>query len=191
MDVKFWAAHPPEVARVRPASCPGCARAGAPLGGAVGLVGHGRRQRQLRGLAEPGASPAQRLLTVRRYRCRHCGAVVTVVPRGVAPRRHFSASTIGFAVALFGLAGVAARAVRQRVSDSTGLHWSWPALRRWVDAATTLWPSIRPSPEDATRRARAARAASTLASYALPGEADAGDLAALAFFGAARTAHGG
>jgi hypothetical protein len=117
--------------------------------------------------------------------------VVTVVPRGVMSRRHFSASAIGFALALFGLVGTATRLVRGRVSDSTGLHWSWPALRRWVDAAPTLWPRIRPSPDDATRRQRAARAASTLVSFALPDEALAGDLAALAFFGAARTAHGG
>ena len=116
---------------------------------------------------------------------------MTVVPRGVVPRRHFSASAIGLALALFGLLGMAARVVRERVSDSAGLHWSWPTLRRWVDAAARLWPSIRPSPEGATRRQQAARAASTLASYALPGEADAADLAALAFFGAARTAHGG
>ncbi|MEJ7731285.1 MAG: hypothetical protein WKG00_18980 [Polyangiaceae bacterium] len=115
------------------------------------------------------------------------------MPRGVMPRRHFSASAIGLALALFGLLGAAARRVRARVADPTGLHWSWPALRRWVDAAPVLWPRIRPSPDDATRRQRAARAASTLASFALPDDAgaDAGDLPTLAFFGAARTAHGG
>ncbi len=175
---------------MRPASCPACARAGAPLGGPIGLVGHGRRERQLRGLAEPDGRPTQRVVVVRRYRCRHCGAVVTVVPRGVMPRRHFSASAIGLALALFGLLGVATRVVRQRVSESTGLHWSWPTLRRWVDAAATLWPSIRPSPEGATRRQRAARAASTLASFALPGEVQAAELPICAFFGAARIAHG-
>jgi hypothetical protein len=116
--------------------------------------------------------------------------VVTVVPRGVMPRRHFSASAIALALALFGLVAEAARSVRERVSDSKGLHWSWPALRRWVDDAPMLWPRIRPSAADASRRQRAARAASTLAGFALPDEAAAGDLPALAFFGAARTAHG-
>jgi hypothetical protein len=35
-----------------------------------------------------------RVLLVRRYRCRRCGAVAVVVPRGVLRRRHFGASAI-------------------------------------------------------------------------------------------------
>ena len=50
--------HTPTVEQARPACCPHCGRAGHPVGGLVGLVGHGVRQRQMRGPLEAGARSA-------------------------------------------------------------------------------------------------------------------------------------
>jgi hypothetical protein len=47
------------------------------------LVGHGTRERQVRGPLAPGAMALDTVIRARRYRCRGCGAIVTVVPRGV------------------------------------------------------------------------------------------------------------
>lgn len=71
----------------------------------------------------------------RRYRCTRCCAVLLVVPRGIAPRKHYGYAAIAMALTLWLLVGESARAVRARVCawqvtrDETS---SWSALRRWV-----------------------------------------------------------
>jgi hypothetical protein len=40
-----------------------------------------------------------------RYRCRLCRSIVTVIPRGAARARHFSATAIALACVMYGLSG--------------------------------------------------------------------------------------
>jgi hypothetical protein len=78
------------------------------------------------------------VIACRRYRCVSCGAILTVVPRGVAPRRHYGHAAIALALTLWAIAREPVAEVRRRVSA-----WSitveavtrWPALERWAGAA--------------------------------------------------------
>lgn len=78
------------------------------------------------------------VLVCRRYRCTHCGAVLTVVPRGVAPRRHYGHAAIAMAFALWAIVATPVAEVRRRVcawqirSDTAA---RWPTLMRWATAA--------------------------------------------------------
>lgn len=114
-------------------------------------------------------------LEVRRYRCRHCNATLTVVPRGVIPRRHYSGVAIALALALYGLARKSLREVRARINP-----WSvvgataaegWTALMRWIRAIHRgeLFAFVRASPPEWSARKQAERAATTLAALAPPG----------------------
>lgn len=109
----------------------------------------------------------------RRYRCRACRAVVTVVPREVLPRRQYTASAIGLALALFALLGLSAADVRTRIST-----WSivgpaaagrWITLRRWIDAVRRgeLFPCLLRPPDAWPPREVARSAALRLMDFAL------------------------
>lgn len=189
LDVKGWIASPPTVERARPARCPRCGAAGCPLGGALGLWGHGTRSRQVRGPLAAGERGGLATIEARRYRCRRCDATITVVPRGVAPRRHFAAMAIGLALLLVGTAGAALIEVRRRVSPWSASFDadSWVTVRRWLLAIDQgrLFPSVRPSPLAASLRQRAERAAMTLVAMA-PFTAEVPEAAVMA--GAARAA---
>lgn len=173
IDVKFWNAEEPSADEVRPGCCPACGIASRPTGGALGLHGHGRRERQLRGPPDSESPPVTLVVRSRRYRCRRCAAVITVVPRGIEPRRHYSRPAIAVALARYGLLGESPRCVRRAVSP-----WSivgetaaegWSTLRRWVAGvrAGVLFTSARPS-ASRSRRAIAARAAQTAIGHAPP-----------------------
>lgn len=185
IDVKFWMEHVPSVERARPGRCPCCGAATRPTGHALGLVGHGLRERQLRGPRQAGARPELLVIRVRRYRCRHCRAVCTVVPRGVVRRRHFGAGAIGWALFLYGHERQPARAVRDRLGGYGSQEAAdWITLRRWRAAvADGRLFSVRPSPADFTPRQVAERAAMTFASFA-PIDAGSASLAAQVFVGA-------
>jgi len=103
IDVKKWAAEIPSVEAVRPGRCSHCGAASRPPGLGVVLVGHGARDRQIRGPAGPQGQPEIRTILVRRYRCRLCGGLTTVLPRGLTARRHYSASAIGLSLCLYGM----------------------------------------------------------------------------------------
>jgi hypothetical protein len=90
-------------------------------GRGLGLWGHGLRERQQRGPLEVGGAAPTVVIRERRYRCRGCGALLVVVPRGVLRGRHYSASAIGLALALFGVVGMSLAEVRRRVSP-------WPVV---------------------------------------------------------------
>ncbi len=188
LDVKAWLARLPAVDEVRPGRCPACEAPSRPAGGALGLHGHGLRERHQWGPAGPDGLPELIGLLVRRYRCLACGAVVMVVPRGVLRRRLYSASAVALALALFGSARLAPVEVRARLSPlrivGATAASGWASLRRWSRAvrAGRLFPAVRALPAEATLRQVAARTATTLAAYA-PG---AGGLAieSAAFIGA-------
>ena len=147
LDVKGWLERPPTAVEARPGQCPGCQGASRPIGGPLGLHGHGLRERQLRGPLAAGGEPTIAVVGCRRYRCTGCGAIVLVVPRGVAPRRQYSQAAISMALAMWGLMAMPAEAVRARVGAwrvrgqaSSG----WSTLRRWAQAArTTAGPTLR------------------------------------------------
>jgi hypothetical protein len=57
-----------------------------------------------------------------------------VVPRGVAPRKHYGMAAIAMALALWLVVGEPVGAVRRRVCAWPVTHTCtsvWPALRRW------------------------------------------------------------
>jgi len=163
-------ARMPLVDEVRPARCPVCDGASREPGRTLSVVGHGTRQRQLRGPLALAAAPTVEVIEVRRYRCMRCDAVLTVVPREVEPRRHYTRPAIVLALALWGLCGASATTVRRtispwRITTTTG----WPMLRRWTAAVArrVLVPTACPSPP-ATARAIAARVAQVALAHAPP-----------------------
>ncbi len=82
-----------------------------------------------------GESPEVAVITVRRFLCRGCGAVVMVVPRGVAPRLRYRLAAIAWALGRWWEGESAAR-VRSEVSPFRRLgeeaRRGWRSLRRWV-----------------------------------------------------------
>lgn len=156
----------------------------------MGLVGHGIRERQVRGPRHAGGAPEPLVIAVRRYRCRDCHAVCTVVPRGVVARRHFGAGAIGWALFLSGCEGRSSRRIRDSVGGIGGAEaGSWVTLGRWLSAVESgrLFRS-RAAPILRTMRQRAERAAMMLVSFAPP-ELASVPLAEQAFAGAEVIAH--
>jgi hypothetical protein len=67
-----------------------------------------------------------------------CDAILTVVPRGVAPRRHYGHAAIAMALTLWAIAREPVAEVRRRVcawSTTFEAATRWPALERWARAA--------------------------------------------------------
>jgi transposase len=184
-DVKLWRAQLPTVDEVRPGRCPACEAPSRPAGGNLGLHGHGLRERDQWGPTELGTAAAVIGILARRYRCQSCDAVIVVLPRGVVRRRLYSGGTIAIALALWAVAGLAPAAVRVRVSPHRIIGPTavagWASLRRWSRAvrAGRLFAAVRASPETATLRQVAARAATTLAAMA-----GGGSIESAAFLGA-------
>ncbi len=169
---------------VRPGRCPACDAPSRPAGGLLGLHGHGLRERHQWGPVELSAAPSLIAVLLRRYQCQPCGAVVTVVPRGLVDRRLYSAGAIALALALYGVVGLSPAEVRRRVSPfrivGATAAAGWASLRRWSRAvrAGRVFPAVRALAADATLRQVTARAATTLAAYApgaggMPIESDA------------------
>jgi hypothetical protein len=174
LDVNAWLAQMPSVDEARPARCPGCDAPSRPVGGRLGLIGHGLRTRQLRGPPTPGQPPVTNELDVRRYQCQSCNALITVVPRGVMPRRHFSKTAIALALALYGIAKKSLRQTRRLISPWTTVGdaacTGWAALTRWIRAVRrgSMFVCVRAIPPDMSARQAAERAATTLAAWAPP-----------------------
>lgn len=152
------------------------------------LWGHGLRTRQVRGPLAFAEKPALVTVDGRRYQCQACDAIVIVEPRSVLRYRHFSASAIAMALALFGVDGLPAPEVRRRVSPwrtvGHAAYRGWLTLHRWIDVGRKgrLLPAVahRVSGDDRTVAARVARSVASRA----PPPWDA-PIAARAFAGAA------
>lgn len=132
------------------------------------IVGHGLRTRTLEGPGEPGALPVATEIHARRYRCRACEAILVVVPRGVARSFRYSLATIAWALGLWAYARVPAAAVRARSSMAKRVGAAsatrWASLPRWTRSALKLFGVE--AGERGTRRERAARIATFVASHA-------------------------
>jgi hypothetical protein len=148
LELKFWQDGVPDVDAVRPTHCPGCGAASQCPGRPLTVVGHGVRERQLRGPSHVGTEPRLITIGVRRFRCRCCKAVMVVAPPEVLRYRLFSAVAITWALALYAVERLSAARVRHRISPwrVVGLAASsgWQTLRRWIGAAGagTLLPGI-------------------------------------------------
>jgi hypothetical protein len=193
LDVKAWLAHPPSVAAVRPGQCPRCRAPSRPVGRGLGLWGHGRRGRQVRGPLTAEGPPVLVEIVARRYRCRACGAIVFVVPHGLVAHRLFSAGAIALAFARYGIERLSLPRVRAAVNPWRRIGATaaagWLAVRRWVRAvrAQRLFPGMRLGLADRTARAVAARTAYTLAALS-PIAVAAVPMAAAVFAGASAVA---
>jgi hypothetical protein len=167
LDVNIWLQRPPSVEEARPGRCPRCDAAGRPSGGPLGLHGHGQRDRQVRGPLEIASASTTSVIACRRYLCVGCGAVVTVVPRGIEPRRHYGRAAICLALALWALSGQPTTEVRARVGAWHSREaTSWRTLHRWgVAIASGAW-SWCASAEGLAPRAAAGRAAQIAAGLA-------------------------
>lgn len=177
VDVNAWKSEIPSVEDARPACCPRCGTASRPIGGSLGLIGHGMRTRQVRGPLEPGGEPTILEVDVRRYQCSACKAVITVLPRGLVPRRHFSSAAIGQALLRYGQMQQSQREVRQHTSPwrvvGDAAVTGWITLRRWIAALASgkLFAQVCAAPATFTARQWAERAAWTLAAQAPAGMA--------------------
>jgi hypothetical protein len=180
IPIKSWIERPPSVEEARPSHCSACRAASRVVGEPLGLHGHGLRQRQLRGPLAPQQEPQLCGILVRRYLCQRCGATLTVVPRGVLPRRHFSASAIGLALCLWGLMRLCAKKVRAQVSPwrhvGATAAAGWTQLRRWTEAVRQrrLLGGVLVGPLPAGRREVAQRAAVALSTLCPPQQAGQG-----------------
>jgi hypothetical protein len=193
VDLKTWQQRQPTVDEVRPSHCPACGAASCPVGGPLGLHGHGRRERQVRGPQAPGERAVLQDIRVQRYRCVRCTAVIVVVPREMCARRLYSLAAIGLALALWGLVQTTAAEVRQRISPAqivgAAAVTGWVTLRRWARAVAQqrLFPSLPDAGPGATLRQVAAQAAAALGALSDPTTRPLGP-EARAFFGAAHAA---
>ena len=136
LDLKFWTDGVPAVEAVRPSQCTECGAASRCPGRALTVVGHGVRERQLRGPLEVDGEPVELAVRTRRFRCRKCRAVMVVVPAQVLRYRLFSSVAIALALSLFGISRLSPARVRERISPwhqvgATAVR-HWQTLRRWV-----------------------------------------------------------
>lgn len=173
IEIKSWIAGLPAVDRVRPTHCPVCDAPSRPVGGRLGIRGHGLRERQIRGPLEPGGPPVLVTVLCRRFRCLSCRSILIVAPRGVLPRRAYHAAAIAWILARIGLEGATTTAVRREVCPFKIIGPSaierWLAPIRWLIALRKglLFAGLgrpkrrrhakasRRSHRDAARRARA------------------------------------
>lgn len=149
------------------------------------MHGHGTVQRQIRGPPTVHGTPKITVVDARRFECQRCWAVMTVVPREALHGVLYAAPAIALALFLYGVEGLSARVVRARVSLFPAQDAStpgWPALRRWIARASSLWRLSRPPLPSASTRQRAERAAMELVACAQI----AGELAIRVFDGAVR-----
>lgn len=172
----------------RPAACQRCGQP-AYEAGRIRIHGHGLVQRQQRGPEQAAGRPGTHAYACRRYRCKGCGAVFTVLPASAQPRKHFSGAAIALALALWGLCGWSAAQVRAAVSDwaHTGASArGWRSLARWARQAARgeLFASLEARAEGLPRQV-AARVAQALCGHAPP-EVRAQPLGGLAFHGASQ-----
>ena len=138
VEFKHWQEGVPEVDVVRPPRCLGCGAASRCPGKRLTVVGHGVRGRQLRGPTVVGREPELLDIGQRRFRCRRCRAVMVVAPGHVLRYRLFSSVAIVWALALYGVEGVPAAAVRRAINPLTVVGASaargWRALSDWAEA---------------------------------------------------------
>jgi transposase len=177
VTIKSWIAHTPSVEEIRPARCAGCGAASRPVGEPMVVHGQGLLHRQVRGVLEVDGVPGVLVVSVRRYECQSCGAVMTVVPAGMLARRQYSASSIALALHLWVGLTWSDRRVRQRVCAWQVRGRSargWAQLYRWARGAASLFrlprmiPALVSASESTKRVLNALRSLAPVALSAAP-----------------------
>jgi hypothetical protein len=133
-----------------------CEAPSRPVGGGLGLHGHGFRDRQLCGPPGVDDAPTWVVIACRRYLCTSCDAILTVVPRGVAPRRHYGYAAIAMALTLWAIMGASEAEVRRRICArriSVESPERWPTLKRWARVARDALGDVTLSLKEAAARA--------------------------------------
>lgn len=133
----IWNRELPSVDAVRPSHCPACSSASRPVGRGLVLVGHGRRLLDMLGPPAHDAPPGFVEVLTRRYRCRACSALCTVVPGGIGVGRRYLRPAIALALTLWAIRGLPERRVRRQISPNLIVGSSvtgWASLRRWAHA---------------------------------------------------------
>ena len=134
------------------------------------------------GPEELGGRSVVASITLRRYRCTRCTAVLVVVPRGVLPRLRYGSVAVALALALWSVEGLSASAVRRLVSPFAFVghdaRRTWRSLRRW--ARGSPWPGTAKGIASGTPKEIAVQLVQRLASRAT----GTGSLTALACAGA-------
>lgn len=148
VGIKAWLARTPSVAELRPSRCLGCGAASCPVGGAIAVHGQGLSSRQVRGALELEDTPGVLVISIRKFECQRCGAVMTVVPSELLPHRQYTAPSIALALCLWLVEGHADSTVRARVcgwriASSRGAR-GWAQLYRWARSASRLFDLPRP-----------------------------------------------
>lgn len=127
------------------------------------------------GVLAPGGTAAIHEVLLRRFRCLHCRAVITVGPAEIAARLLYGLVTVALVLARWG-SGVPLPELRRefgvgRVWGPSGAG-TWRCVRRWTAAAAAgrIWPSVSTG-LIGTRRALALRVTWLLGGAGPPGEA--------------------
>lgn len=152
VDPRQWCTEAiPDVDLVRPASCSRCLIP-ARSDGRVNLHGHGTREREVVVRAVLDDEDEVELLDcwVRRYECQCCGAVITVLPKGVLPRYLYGAAAIVSAFLLVAHQPVGEGLSDAEAYDRQGMYprrcwrkldpYRWRSLDRWLCVAERWWP---------------------------------------------------
>lgn len=189
LGIKSWMARTPTCAEARPRTCSCCGAGAQPIGGSLVVVGHGVRLRQALGPVSFGGLPEALVVTLRRYRCLACRAVLVVGPRGLVGGRWYSGPAIALALAAVA-DGATSAAVRTRVSPAGKIGGSavdrWMTVERWLDAARRGALFSVGALSERSRRGVAKRV--TLVLAARGGHTGGAELGASAFVGAALAA---
>ncbi len=169
VTIKAWLEQTPSVDAVRPCHCVACQTASRPVGACLAVHGQGVVRRQARGLLEEDGEPGVWEITARKYECQRCGAVMTVLPRGMLAGRQYTGSSIALSLWLWLVLGlpdvvVRARVCAWRVSGQSGAR-GWAQLYRWVRDAGRLF--VLPRPIGSTQSARQAAVAAVMMLRAL------------------------
>ena len=140
----------PDVDLVRPLRCVRCLCPGK-VRGKVYLHGHGKRERIV--VVAPALDGDEVELLecwVRRYRCQRCGAVITVLPRGVLPRYLYSAAAIVMAFIMVADSPMGDGLSDTEAYDQQGMNplrcwkkldnYRWRSIDRWLFKAQQWWP---------------------------------------------------
>jgi transposase len=146
VSIKSWIEQTPSVEQVRPPACAGCGVASRPVSQPIQVHGQGLLVRQVRGVLDVDGEPGVWEVSVRRYECQRCGAVMTVVPAEMLARRQYSAPSIALALYLWVIGGLSDRQVRERVCawrvrGRNGRGWA--QLYRWSRDVGGLFPLPR------------------------------------------------
>lgn len=83
----------------------------------------------VRGPLHPGGPVCDIEIRARRFLCRHCQAVILVVPGVILPGRRYTAMAIARALAVVGLGTGTPAMAREQAGQRRARDW--PSLRRW------------------------------------------------------------